>query len=234
MTAAVRSGRAGQPGMRRHREDLENFFEQLLEAGFLDNNTPEIQRFSVTLHRLLAAGKPVRRDDLATAMAMTTDKVAALLSTIPPSAIDFDEDGAVSAFIGLSLAPTRHEFRVDGLTLYTWCAFDALFLPRILARPAHILTVCPATNNAVEVQMTARRLVAVDPPDAVMSIVAPDRKSYAGDLRGTFCCHVNFFTDAAAFKEWAQGRDDVACVDIAEAARLATLRNAARLGDIDL
>ena len=220
--------------MSHHREDLGKFFGQLLEAGFLDNNTPEIQRLSVTLYRLLAKGKPVRRDDLAAAMAMTSDEVAALLSTIPPSAIDFDKSGAVSAFIGLSLAPTRHEFRVGGLTLYTWCAFDALFLPRILAKPANILTFCPATKNAVEVLMGRRRLVAVDPARAVMSIVAPDRKSYARDLRGTFCCHVNFFTDAAAFEGWAEGRDDVACVDIAEAVRLAALRNAARLGDIDL
>lgn len=217
-----------------HREDLGKFFGQLIDAGFLDNNSPQIQRLSVTLHRLLARGKPVRPDDLATALAMTADEVAALLATVPPSAIDFDESGAVSAFIGLSLAPTRHEFRLDGLTLYTWCAFDALFLPRILAMPARITTFCPATKNAVEMTMTARRLVAVDPPDAVMSIVAPDRESYARDLRGTFCRHVNFFTDAGAFEDWAEGRDDVACVDIAEAARLAALRNAARLGDIDL
>lgn len=220
--------------MSRHRENLGKFFGQLIEAGFLDHNSPEIQRLSVTLYRLLATGKPARRHDLAAAMAMTTDEVAALLSAIPPSAIDFDDSGAVSAFIGLNLAPTRHEFWVDGMTLYTWCAFDALFLPRILARPAHIRTSCPATKNVVEVLMGRRRLIAVDPPDAVMSIVAPERKSYTRDLRGAFCCHVNFFTSSDVFEEWASGRRDVACIDIAEAERLAALRNAARLGAIDL
>ncbi len=35
---------------------------------------------------------------------------------------------------GLAIAETKHRLEVDGRALYTWCAWDSLFLPEILQR----------------------------------------------------------------------------------------------------
>ena len=38
-----------------------------------------------------------------------------------------------------------HRFEVAGRTLYTWCAWDSLFLPQILGQEAEVESTCPLT-----------------------------------------------------------------------------------------
>lgn len=50
--------------------------------------------------------------------------------------LERDQNGAVVGFSGLTLRPTAHTFVVGGRRLHTWRAWDALFLPVMLATTA--------------------------------------------------------------------------------------------------
>jgi alkylmercury lyase len=86
--------------------------------------------------------------------------------------VDWDEHGRVVG-VGLTLRPTPHRFRLDGRTLYTWCALDALMFPALLGRPATVESPCRGTGEPVRVEVTPTAVGAANPPSAVVSFVAP-------------------------------------------------------------
>ena len=169
---------------------------------------------------------------MASRLNLPVDEVDGLLGELPASAIEYDEEGAIIAFGGLSLSPANHAFRVDGRELHTWCVFDALFLPEILGRPATSTTRCPTTGDSIEVELAPDAVVSCRPSEPVMSIVVPDRAACSDNLRGAFCNHVNFFVDETAFHEWVAGHIDVGHISIEEAHGLAKERNAYRYGEL--
>ena len=205
-----------------------------LAGDHLFDNTPAMQRLSVALYRKLADGSPVPRDALAARSGLALEEAADLLARIPGTAIEFDQTGRIIAYLGLSIAPTRHRLQLASQTLYTWCGLDALFLPEILGSPAVILSPCPASGQTIEIRLTADRLTKVAPEGAVMSLVEPDLDRCRDDLRGMFCCHVNFFADAATFDAWRGDRTGILRLSMADAHALAGQRNAARYPDIEL
>jgi alkylmercury lyase len=186
-------------------------------AGYLPDNSPAIQRLSVTLYRALARGRPVAPSDLAALLESGEPEIETLLSALPPSVLDRDDDGAITAFVGLSLSPTRHRFELGAQTLFTWCVLDALFLPEILDQEARVATHCPASDTPIVLRVAPDRVVDVEPPGAVMSMVAPEIAACQDDLRGAFCSHVSFFAGRDSFKRWAKDRSGTRCVTIAEA-----------------
>ncbi len=210
-----------------HRDDFRNY---LKEGNFLTVASHLIP-LTLALYRRLGEGRPVHRSALADGLSVPPAQLDSLLNDIPRSTIEFDATGAVTAFGGLSLTPANHEFRAGNSTLYTWCVFDALFLPEILGKPATASTRCPATGETIEIEMTPGAIVSSRPSEPVMSIIAPDRAACCENLRGAFCNHVNLFVGESAFRDWAAGRRDVGHVSLEEAHELALLRNRTRYGD---
>ena len=207
---------------------------KFLADGYLARNTADIQRLSLAAYRLLARGAPVSVAELSETLAMTGAQASVLLETLPPSVLDYDEDGRIVAFIGLSLAPTAHSFVLGERHLYTWCVLDALFLPELLGQRARVATTCPGSGAAIALEIAPDRIVAASPPGVVMSAIAPDTQSCGDDLRGAFCSHVNLFASAEVFAKWARRRQGIDCVPLSEAFDLARARNRERYPDIDL
>jgi alkylmercury lyase len=208
-------------------------FVAYLRDGLLAGTTTETQRLSVVLYRLLGRGAAVPREALAAATGLPPERVDALADALPPSSLERGADGAIVAFGGLSLAPTRHSFVAGGIQLHTWCVFDALFLPEILGQPAVLRTRCPASGAEFVVALLPGALAEPSPPGSVMSIVAADRSACCASIRHGFCDHVSLFRDEAAFAAWSRGRSDVSCVTLEEAQRLARARNRRRYPDMD-
>jgi alkylmercury lyase len=77
----------------------------------------------------LAAGAPVTLASLSSATGRPPGVVRAALSRWPN--VQYDDGGAVVAFNGLSLTPTPHRFCLPTRQLFTWCAWDTLFLPAL-------------------------------------------------------------------------------------------------------
>ena len=214
--------------------DLRAAFVRYLEQGLLLANTPEIQRVSVALYRLLGRGLPATREALGAACGFPQERIGQLLKELPPTGLELDARGDVVAFGGLSLAPTHHRFVAGGVELHTWCVLDALFLPEILGKGAILVTHCPASGAELTVELSPGEVCAARPSGTVMSIIGPDREACCANLRNAFCDKVNLFRDAPTFAGWAGEREDVGCVTLSEAQEFARHRNALRYPDVDL
>lgn len=197
-------------------------------SGLLSSHEAETSRLAVGIYRLLGRGAPVDLMTLARRLEMTSEDCRKAIGAIRPSAIDIDDDGRIVAFGGLSLAATAHRFRLADCELFTWCTFDAFFLPEILNQTAILETHCPVTKEAIVVDLAPTAVAAVSPQSAVMSMVAPERQAYVENLRGAFCSHVRLFRDPGAFESWAASRTDVAMLTLDAATELARERNRQR------
>ncbi|HKX08386.1 MAG TPA: organomercurial lyase [Stellaceae bacterium] len=212
--------------------DTRDAFLQYLKQGLLQANTPDIQRLSVALYRLLGRGRPVTREQLGEICGRSQERIGQLLGEFP--ATEWNESGAVVAFGGLSIAPTNHRFVTGGVDLHTWCVLDALFLPEILGKPAMLITHCPASGAELTVELAPGEVRAARPRGAMMSIVAPDRQACCDNLRKAFCNHVSLFRDSDAFVAWSRGREGMGSVTLSEAQLMARQRNASRYPDVTL
>ena len=215
------------PAQSDHRD---SFRDYLREGNFL-GNAPQLIPLTLALYRGLAEGVPVRRCALVERLSLASVQLDRFLNDIPRSTIEFDAAGAITAFGGLSLTPANHSFKAGNAELYTWCVFDALFLPEILGKPAIVSTRCPATGETIEIELTRQAIVSSRPSEPVMSIIAPDLDACRENLRGAFCNYVNLFVDERAYRDWAAGEAGVAHVTLLEAHQLALQRNRTRYGD---
>lgn len=175
---------------------------------------------AVSLLRLLARGEPVAIGTLAERVGRRTGEVAAWRDR--SATVERDAEGRVTAFSGLTLEPTAHRFTVDDVELHTWCAFDTLFLPELLDRPARVESTCPATARPVRLTVTPDDVRELDPADAVVSMVSPGGCS---DVRATFCCHVTFFATQKAAAAWHADHPGGHVLSVIDAHRLAKVTN---------
>ena len=205
----------------------------VLEVGYTGENPKDLQKASLYIYRALANGKSISFASIAEHLGTPVEKASRLLNLVPQSAIELDDDGHIIGFVGLSLAPTAHRFETTERSLYTWCVFDALFLPSLIEQAATLHTTCPNSHTDIEIKVTSSTVAAIAPDSPVMSLTKTDTKSCCKDLRGAFCDQVNIFADQAAFDEWRLDRSDAISVSLSQAFSLAQQRNAWRYSDVD-
>ena len=189
------------------------------------------RRFSFHLYRLLAAGHPVRREELATALNIQTRVVDGLLETWLPL-IELDEYRRIRGFRGLTLEPTPHRFAINDAELYTWCAWDAVFLPQILGTTATVQSSCPESGQQISLTITPTGLAHADPSTPLLSFPLTSLDEMRDDLRATFCQRIFFFTSPSAAIAWRERNDRTILATYDQAEDLGRRRNAALFGDI--
>ena len=186
------------------------------------------QRLAVALYRLLAGGEPVEPASLAASARLPEHVASAALSTWPDVA--YDERGRIAGFGGLSIRETAHRLELDGRTLFTWCAWDALFLPEILGQTAQVHSSSPLTGATVALTVAPARVERVDPSSAVVSFVAAD--CCGGDVVERFCRFVQFFPSEEEASRWSAEHESAFLLSVQEAHGLGRLVNRARLGAV--
>lgn len=162
--------------------------------------------------RRLSEGSPVAADALADSVEWPVQKVETVLRSMQGT--DWDPDGRLAGF-GLTLRPTRHRFIVEGRDLYTWCAADTLLFTVLLGTPTVTGSACPATGQAITVQLDGDRLVSVDPPEAVVTERRCDQ--VGADFRAQICDHGHFFASPEAASGWAGDHPDGEVRSVADA-----------------
>lgn len=96
----------------------------------LPTMTDEEKRLGLEIYRELAHGEPVLRAGLAEALEVPTRTVDELLEHPNLKCLTYsDREGQIIGFGGLAVREMPHRFKVDGRTLYTWCAWDSLLSP---------------------------------------------------------------------------------------------------------
>ncbi len=167
------------------------------------------------LHRelilLLAEGKPVSPEQAASALGRSHDEVMAILHQRP--SIEWDEAGNIVG-AGLTLRPTPHQFKLKDRTLFTWCALDSLMFPGLVGQTVQVESPCVSTGRPVRVTVMPEGVKQVEPPEAVVSLVAPEASP---DVRRVFCDYVNFFQSAEAAAGWLAEHPGATTLPVAEA-----------------
>lgn len=149
------------------------------------------QRLSLVLYRELAQGAPVPPSLLATRLGTSVAKVDQRLANWP--GIHRDEQQRIVGYWGLTIVPTRYGLRVGERNLYTWCAWDTLFIPALLGAHAHVQSACRDTDSPVQLAVGPDTLEAASPENLWVSFVLPSAESMRRDLRASFCHNVHFF-----------------------------------------
>jgi alkylmercury lyase len=162
-----------------------------------ENLTPEQEQRRIlgqTL-KLIEYGNPVRPNEIAIDLQASPDKV---ISTVRRFGAEFDQDGNIVG-LGLTLVPTPHVYKVNGRTLYTWCAVDALTFPRILKHTASIESNDPVTGEKIHIILTPDTVEKIKPKDAVVSFV---KNIDLTSFRSSFCNNTNFFSSLETGSKW--------------------------------
>lgn len=151
---------------------------------------------AAAIAELADTGEPV---DVARVADRAGLPAAGVLDFLRRSPAEFDDDRRLVGF-GLTLRPTVHRFEVGERSLYAWCAPDTLAFPVVLGRPARIESRCAATGESIRVEVTPVGVHAVDPEQAVVSLLAPN--AGLSDFRRRLCDQQHFFSSAAVAGGW--------------------------------
>ena len=104
------------------------------------------QRLAAALLRLLSAGAPVTIAAAAAAAGMPRARAEPVLRSWP--AVFRDDRDRVTGMWGLALAEMPHRIRRAGIGLHAWCAWDPLFLARVIG-DLQVATADPVTGEAI-------------------------------------------------------------------------------------
>ena len=195
--------------------------------------TPVERRAGLVLLRQLARGEPVAVDDFARALSTSVEAADDLVKASRLTRFVLTaEDGRVRGFMGLSVTVTPHRMMIDGHALWTWCAYDTLFLPALLGRTAQVETHDPVTGQSIHLTVSPQRVEAVEPAAAVASIVRPEAWDVASAacVIASACHHMFFHVSRATGERWQLEHSETILLSLAEAFEFGQRSNAHRFG----
>jgi hypothetical protein len=182
--------------------------------------SPEEQRAAVALYREIVKGSPA--------------EARALLERDPIKAFVYpDDQGRVLGFGGLAAAPMHHRFEVGGRTLWTWCAWDTLFVPEILGQSARVTSPDPESGELVRLVVTPDQIASAEPRGAVVSFILPDAQVFgttAANVMAKFCHFVFFFASRLSGERWVAKHPGTFLYSLDEAFSLAKRLTARNFG----
>jgi alkylmercury lyase len=167
------------------------------------------------LRVLAETGQPLALPHLASSLQMSREEVKAHLTSIPDTEID-DEDHIVGW--GITLVPTQHQFRVKERALFTWCAFDTVLFPPLLALCAQVQSVCAASGQPIRFRAMPEGIEELTPTTSVLSLILPAGRTEC--VRGTFCQQSLFFQSEGDATSWMALHPEAVLLSIEEAATL--------------
>jgi len=212
--------------------DLTGRARELLGAfptEFLNLERDE-QVASVALYRLLAAGCPVDPQRLAAAVGIPVQRIGEMLDGWP--GVYRDDGGGVVGYWGLGLAEMDHRFEVvGGCELFTWCAWDTLFIPEILGKAARVRSACPVSGLEIRLMVTPTGIEGVEPAGTSVSFLRPEDGKISEDVIGNFCRYVHFFCSEEAGLEWSAEYDGTFVLSLQEAYHIGKVKNLLQYGE---
>jgi alkylmercury lyase len=182
------------------------------------------QRLAAAVLRLLAAGQPASIPAAAAAAGIPSTRAEAALRSWP--AVFWDDQGRVTGFWGLALAAMPHRIRRAGTDLGAWCAWDPLFLARVIG-DLDVATADPVTGQAITYRIGGDgTITAASHPNGVLSFLRPGQP-WDDDVTTSFCHYVQHFTSPATAQQWTTAHPGTFVLSLNDATELAR-RHAAR------
>lgn len=212
------------PARSRAHASVGRMAKALKESGVESRYASVESRLRLEVLRLVARGRPVsdkRVERIAASLEMEPADAVALVHRVS----ERDAKDRVIGILGLSLKRHPHRFAFDGLNLWTWCAWDALFLPTLLGTTAEVASACPVTGDEIRLRVSPRKVLHVAPRETVLTMAVP-RLAAGGPPRveevwTSFCQHVHFFRSEQAAVQWiSQGSSQAQILSVDEAYEL--------------
>lgn len=199
-------------------------------AGLLPALSDNERRLSLMLYRLLSHGSPVAAEQIAKALNMPLEVVLNILDGWP--GVYYNAEGQITGYWGLTINKAGYQFEVDGVKLYTWCAWDTLFIPGIIGKTARVESTCPVTKEKISLTIGPDGIQSVAPTDVYVSFVTPDTGKFREDIINNFCCLVYFFSSKDAADQWASEHEGTFILTLDEAYELGRKKNETQYKDI--
>jgi alkylmercury lyase-like protein len=181
-------------------------------------------RLMLSVLRQVARGQPVTPAEagvMIAGLAIAPDQARHVLALTT----ERDANERIVGIMGLSLNDHPHHLTVGGQALAAWCALDTLFLPILLRQTVEIASSSRLSERPVRLRVGPESIDALDPADAVMSLVALDPRqldlSSVEEVWSAFCTWVHFFATRAEAEEWAHQREGIVIVTVREGYDLA-------------
>ncbi len=192
-------------------------------------------RVTIRTMQALAKGKPVSPTQLAAIWEMPVEQVSVILNQANENGrAEIDANGDLVGGV-LSLNPTPHEVLIGNEHLYAWCAWDAIYAPGVVGKPAQIISKDPVTGETIKVSMTTTGIETVQPESAVVSVVGTE-VDMRGGPESSRCTQMLFFESRESAKQWVQNHKGVFILTLEEAFELAKefqIKPARRLGLVE-
>lgn len=182
-------------------------------------------RIALAIYRQLAWKDRATVKDIAAEADVGNDKVAGQLEAWP--AVYRDSDGAVIGFWGLTAQPMTHRVTLAGRDRYTWCAWDALFIPELIGETAKVQSTTPVDNRDVRLRVSPEGATPLDPSVSpiYVSFRVPEADEWEADVIATFCHHVHFLYEEEV-KRWQSKNPGNVTLTLDDAFRAGMLKNA--------
>lgn len=192
-------------------------------------------RVTIRTMQALSKGKPVSPTQLAAIWEMPVEQVSVILNQANENGrAEIDANGDLVGGV-LSLNPTPHEVLIGNEHLYAWCAWDAIYAPGVVGKPAQIISKDPVTGETIKVSMTTTGIETVQPESAVVSVVGTE-VDMRGGPESSRCTQMLFFESRESAKQWVQNHKGVFILTLEEAFELAKefqIKPARRLGLVE-
>jgi alkylmercury lyase len=131
------------------------------------------------------------------------------------------------------LLPTEASDQPDGTTqrqLYTWCAWDSLFIPGLVGKTADVESVSPTSGAPIHLRVEPSGVQELTPAEAVVSMLAPT-ESFDHDVILSFCHYVHYFTAPDEAAPWLDEHPRTFTLSVDQAFELGRLTNRTLFGD---
>jgi len=163
-----------------------------LYFAFMIQLTSQEQRISLAIYQQLAKGQAVSHDQLASHLSLSKQIIDDFL--LDHIGVYYDENQNIIGYLGLTLAKMGHKIYIDNRQLYTWCAWDSLFIPSLLSKPARVESICPVTNKKISLTISSKGVAEIEPSNVVVSMLIPESEDKLKEnIIMNFCHHVHFF-----------------------------------------
>lgn len=211
-------------------------FEQVESA--VRDSSPRLsraeQQLALDVYRLLSRGEAFEPARLSEKVAPAVANVARRLTDGPLRClVAYDDAGRIIGFAGLTVRPTRHRLLLGSKSLFTWCAWDALFIPELLEQTVQVESQCPVSGDSIRLEVMPG--VGVKPVSShrpVVSFLIGDalQRTSAEESIRRFCNQVNFLAASAA-RDWIDGHPGGFVLSLDDAFRLGAAYNRHRFGE---
>jgi alkylmercury lyase len=160
---------------------------------------------------------------------MPSEAVSNILNEWP--GVYYNNDNHIIGYWGLAIEQMGHRFEVDGKELYTWCAWDTLFIPEIIGKTARVESTCPVTKEKICLTISPDGIKSAKPTGVHVSFVTPDAGKFRKNIINSFCHSVHFFSSMEAASNWIFEHEGAIILTLDQAFEIGRKKNRAQYRD---